>query len=117
MHSGGEWPPPRAWRHGQSDPLPFPPPPAAAVSLPQGLHDVTLPGKLLLQVDEVANIGAAVRERYNGIDGASRCLKLLLTDGGCCALGAACRPPNATGATHGGTACLPAGIPTQTFLP
>ena len=38
--------------------------------LPQGLHDVTLPGKLLLQVDEVANIGAAVRERYNGIDGA-----------------------------------------------
>ncbi|KAI7842146.1 hypothetical protein COHA_004170 [Chlorella ohadii] len=55
-----------------------------APSLPpgvQGLHDTTLPGKLLLQVDEVFNIGAAVRERYSGNDGGQRCLKLLLTDG------------------------------------
>ena len=87
----------------------LPLPAAAVVPLPQGLHDATLPGKLLLQVDEVSNIGAAVRERYNGNDGASRCLKLLLTDGGCCVLGAAGRPPNATGAQRGGSACLPAG--------
>lgn len=52
----------------------------------QGLHDTVLPGKLLLQVDEVANIGVAIRERYTGKDNGSRCLKLLLTDGGCCAL-------------------------------
>lgn len=50
-----------------------------------------LPGKLVLQVDEVVNIGVAVRERYSGNDGSSRCLKLLLTDGvcGCCCHGAA----------------------------
>ncbi|PRW59034.1 recQ-mediated genome instability 1 [Chlorella sorokiniana] len=55
-----------------------------AAALPpgvQGLHDTTLPGKLLLQVDEVLNIAAAVRERYSGHDGGHRCLKLLLTDG------------------------------------
>lgn len=34
-------------------------------------------------MDEVVNIGVAVRERYCGQDGTARCLKLLLTDGGC----------------------------------
>ncbi|EFN57844.1 hypothetical protein CHLNCDRAFT_51164 [Chlorella variabilis] len=55
-----------------------------AAALPQevqALHDTVLPGKLVLQVDEVVNIGVAVRERYSGNDGSSRCLKLLLTDG------------------------------------
>lgn len=54
-----------------------------STAVQEGLHDTTLPGKLLLQVDEVVNIGAAVRERYSGNDGGQRCLKLLLTDGGC----------------------------------
>lgn len=57
-------------------------PPAACLPPAQALHDTTLPGKLLLQVDEVVDIGAAVRERYGGQNGAHRCLKLLLTDGG-----------------------------------
>lgn len=49
-----------------------------------------LHGKFLLQADEGLNIGAVVRERYSGNDGNGRCLKLLLTDGGCWVLHVAC---------------------------
>ena len=59
-------------------------PPAAPPHLClQSLHDTTLPDKMLLQVDEVMDISVPIRERYAGKDSASRCLKLLLTDGGC----------------------------------
>lgn len=69
-------------------------PGAALVPCSQALHDTVLPGKLLLQVDEVVNIAAAVRERYSGNDGGHRCLKLLLTDGGCWnATGGSCATP------------------------
>ncbi|KAL4420941.1 hypothetical protein ABPG77_004570 [Micractinium sp. CCAP 211/92] len=54
---------------------------ACTAHLTAALHNTTLRGKFLLQADEILNIGAAVRERYNGHDGNGRCLKLLLTDG------------------------------------
>ena len=63
-----------------------PPPPTPAPHhhrLLQALHDTTLPAKMLLQVDEVMDISVPIRERYAGKDSAARCLKLLLTDGGC----------------------------------
>ena len=65
----------------------------------QSLHGTVLPGKLVLQVDEVVNIGAAIRERYSGNDGISRCLMLLLSDGGCCAVWV--QPQAVVGATEG----------------
>eukprot|EP00887_Chlorella_sp_A99_P000811 scaffold5.g811.t1 len=54
-----------------------------APTLPAGvhsMHNASLPGRLLLQLDEVVNISAPARERYTGRDGAQRTLKLLLTD-------------------------------------
>lgn len=48
--------------------------------LAQALHNEPLPGKFLLQLDEVVNISAGFKERYNE-KFEPRCLKLHLTDG------------------------------------
>ena len=64
----------------------------------QGWDRRTLAGRTVLQVDEVVNIAAAARSRYEEA-GKGRCLKLLLTDGewqlgsGCCASAPALTAP------------------------
>ena len=86
----------QAARVPASPPPPRPPP-------PQAMHNTTLHGKLVLQLDEVTNIGAAVRERYSGRDGDRRTLKLLLTDGGCCRTACkrlGCPTPHSPGWLH-----------------
>ncbi|KAK3144936.1 hypothetical protein QOZ80_4AG0320010 [Eleusine coracana subsp. coracana] len=53
--------------------------------LPEGvgnMHAVVLDGPFVLQVDEIVNISAPLRERYHEIHaGPKRCLKLSMTDG------------------------------------
>ncbi|XP_078435167.1 recQ-mediated instability protein (DUF1767) [Wolffia australiana] len=46
------------------------------------MHGIVLEGPFVLQVDEIVNISAPLRERYNETHaGLKRCLKLSLTDG------------------------------------
>ncbi|KAG0618744.1 hypothetical protein M758_4G089000 [Ceratodon purpureus] len=48
----------------------------------EAVHATELPGPFVLQVDEVSDIGAPLRERYHERGaGLSRCLKLSMTDG------------------------------------
>ncbi|KAK3236805.1 recQ-mediated genome instability protein 1, variant 2 [Cymbomonas tetramitiformis] len=56
---------------------------AGAGSLPnlQALHNTELPGRFVLQVDEMVNVGADAKERYKNTNSNTRCLKLSLTDG------------------------------------
>uniref|UniRef100_J3LXB4 RecQ-mediated genome instability protein 1 n=2 Tax=Oryza brachyantha TaxID=4533 RepID=J3LXB4_ORYBR len=53
--------------------------------LPEGvgsMHCAVLDGPFVLQVDEIANLSAPLRERYRDAHaGPKRCLKLLMTDG------------------------------------
>ncbi|PNT60925.1 hypothetical protein BRADI_5g08320v3 [Brachypodium distachyon] len=53
--------------------------------LPQGIRSMNaaiLDGPFVLQVDEIVNISAPLRERYHGANaGPKRCLKLSMTDG------------------------------------
>ncbi|XP_072950124.1 recQ-mediated genome instability protein 1 isoform X2 [Typha angustifolia] len=47
-----------------------------------GMHKAELEGPFVLQVDEIVNISAPIRERYHDIPtGTKRCLKLSMTDG------------------------------------
>ncbi|XP_020106868.1 recQ-mediated genome instability protein 1 [Ananas comosus] len=47
-----------------------------------GMHKAELEGPFVLQVDEIVNISASIRERYQDAPaGSKRCLKLSMTDG------------------------------------
>ena len=48
----------------------------------QAMHDTVLQGKYVLQVDEIVNMAAPAKERYNeASDNGSRMLKLHMSDG------------------------------------
>ncbi|KAK1270937.1 hypothetical protein QJS04_geneDACA012710 [Acorus gramineus] len=49
----------------------------------EGMHMVEMEGPFVLQVDEIVNISALLRDRYHDAGaGFKRCLKLSMTDGG-----------------------------------
>ncbi|KAK1294959.1 hypothetical protein QJS10_CPA16g00906 [Acorus calamus] len=48
----------------------------------EGIHMAEMEGPFVLQVDEIVNISASLRDRYHDVGaGFKRCLKLLMTDG------------------------------------